>query len=321
MYLAGTLSRAALPDPVRTEVTGFEVFRIELSHQVNERNASLTKTNEGKLQVEIKRDHILSQFYGMIIKGWPDEKQKVTTTLIPESMQADMLSKIHVNRLGAEFNIRMAREVLFWPGSVLRKAIQNMCTTCGICVQYGQTLTKEPMKSIPLPSLPWEITSQELFTLEQRSYLVTVCHCSDWVEVDELMDTLSTTIINKTEVNFAMFGFPRVYHTDNGPQFIGKAYKEFAEEYDYNHTSYSPYHTQGNGRAEAAVKLVKNMIKKSDDFQAALLNYRNTSQRGHSYSPAQRMLCRHTRTKLPTSTKVLVPRMINRTTTQEELEH
>jgi hypothetical protein len=193
MYLADTLSRAALPDPVRAEVTGFEVFRIELAHQANERNASLTKTTEGKLQVEIKRDPILSQLYAMIIKGWPDEKQKVAKELqqywdyrdeltiqndiiykchqilIPESMQADILSKIHVNHLGAESNIRMAREVLFWPG--MRKAIQNMCNTCGICAQYGQTLTKEPMKSIPLPSLPWELISQDLFTLEQRSYL------------------------------------------------------------------------------------------------------------------------------------------------------
>ena len=279
MYLADTLSRATLPDPVRAEVTGFEVFRIELAHQVNERNASLTKATEGKLQVKIKRDPILSQLYAMIIKGWPDEKQKVAKELqqywnyrdeltiqndiiykchqilIPESMQADMLSKIHVNHLGAESNIRMAREVLFWPG--MRKTIQNMCTTCGICAQYGPTLTKEPMKSIPLPSLPWEIISQDLFTLEQRSYLVTVCHFSDWVEVDELMDTLSTTIVNKTKVHFARFGIPHVCHTDNGPQFVGKAYKEFAKEYDFNHTSSSPYHPQGNGRAEAAVKLVK----------------------------------------------------------------
>ncbi len=252
----------------------------------------------------------------MIIKGWPDEKQKVAKELqrywnyrdeltiqndiiykchqilIPESMQADMLSKIHVNHLGAESNIRTAREVLFWPG--MRKAIENMCTTCRICAQYGQRLTKEPMKSIPLPSLLWEIISQELSTLEQRSYPVTVCHFSHWVEVDELMDTLSTTIVNKTKVRFARFGIPQVCHTDNGPQFVGKAYKEFAKEYDFNHTTSSPYHPQGNGRAEAAVKLVKHMIKKSDDFQAALLNYRNTPQRGHSYSPAQWMLCCHT---------------------------
>jgi transposase InsO family protein len=103
------------------------------------------------------------------------------------------------------------------------------------------------MKSIPLPSLPWEIISQDLFTLEQRSYLVTVCHFSDWVEVDELVDTLSTTIVNKTKVHFARFGIPRVCHTDNGPQFVGKAYKEFAKEYDFNHTTSSPYHPQGNG--------------------------------------------------------------------------
>ncbi len=42
MYLADTLSHAALPEPVRVEVTGFEVFRTELVHQVNECNASLT---------------------------------------------------------------------------------------------------------------------------------------------------------------------------------------------------------------------------------------------------------------------------------------
>ena len=108
MYLADTLSRAALPDPVRAEVTGFEVFGIEKSKEI-----------------EIKRDPILSQLYAMIIKGWPDEKQKVAKELqqywnyrdeltiqndiiykchqilIPESMQADMLSKIHVNHLGA----------------------------------------------------------------------------------------------------------------------------------------------------------------------------------------------------------------------------
>ncbi|CAB4002183.1 Hypothetical predicted protein [Paramuricea clavata] len=137
---------------------------------------------------------------------------------------------------------------------------EKSCSGCGICAQYGQTLTKEPMKSIPLPSLPWEIISQDLFTLEQRSYLVTVCHFSDWVEVDELMDTLSTTIVNKT-------------------------------------------------------KTIDHNLEMAEQRQ------RNTPQRGHSYSPAQRMLCRHTRTKFPTPNKVLVPRMINRTTIQEELEH
>ena len=82
------------------------------------------------------------------------------------------------------------------------------------------------------------------------------------------------------------------------------------------------HHTiaQGNGGTEAAVMLVKNMIKTTDDFQAVLLNYRNTPRRGHSYSSAQRELCRRTQTKLPTINKVLNPGMMNRTTIQIYLE-
>ena len=58
-----------------------------------------------------------------------------------------------------------------------------------------------------------------------------------------------------------------------------------------------------NGWAEAAVKVSKSMLKKSDDLQTALLNYRNTPPKGHTYSPAQRMMSRRTRTTLPTQGK------------------
>ena len=33
------------------------------------------------------------------------------------------------------------------------------------------------------------------------------------------------------------------------------------------------------------VKVAKNMLKKSEDFQAVMLNYRNTPQQGHDESP------------------------------------
>ena len=45
--------------------------------------------------------------------------------MVPQSMHKEMLRKIHANHFGAESNIRMAREVLFWPG--MRKSIQDMC--------------------------------------------------------------------------------------------------------------------------------------------------------------------------------------------------
>ena len=83
----------------------------------------------------------------------------------------------------------MAKEVLFW--LVVRRANQDMCSTYGIDIA----------KSIPLPLLPWEIISQDLSAFEQRSYLVTVCHISDWVKVHELTNKLSTTVVKRQKEN------------------------------------------------------------------------------------------------------------------------
>ena len=106
--------------------------------------------------------------------------------------------------------------------------------------------------------------SQDIFTHEQKDYLVTVCHFSDWIEVDELQDTLSATVINKTKAHFARFGIPQICHTDNGSQFASKKYENFAIQYGFKHTTSSPYHPQGNGRAEASVKVAKSTLKKLD---------------------------------------------------------
>ena len=51
----------------------------------------------------------------------------------------------------------------------------------------------------------------------------------------------------------------------------------------------SPYHSQGNGKAESAVRISKIILKKSrhEDPYLALLAYQNTPQQGYDYSPAE----------------------------------
>ena len=104
-------------------------------------------------------------------------------------MQAEVLSRINVNHLWVESSIQMAKEVLFWLD--MKKANQDMCSTYGIAIA----------KSIPLPLLPWQIISQDLSAFEQRSYLVTVCHISEWVKVHELTNRLSITIVKRQMKN------------------------------------------------------------------------------------------------------------------------
>ena len=148
---------------------------------------------------------------------------------------------------------------------------------------------------------------------------MTVCHFSDWIEVDKLDDTLSSTAIDKTKAHFARYGVPAICHTDNGPQFISEDYRKFSVEYGFKHTTSSPYHPKGNGRAEAAVKVAEFMLKKANDFHSAMLIYRNTPPQGYTYSPAQRMLLRRTRTTLPTTDQLLTPTMLNFRIVEEEI--
>ena len=71
--------------------------------------------------------------------------------------------------------------------------------------------------------------------------------------------------------------------TDNSPQFISSEYKQFAAEYGSEHVTSSQYWPQENGKAEAAMKIVKRMQHK---IHLALLDYRNTPRQGQVHSPA-----------------------------------
>lgn len=80
---------------------------------------------------------------------------KGQSTLIPEAIKHDMLEQIHTNHMGAASNTRIAKEVLFWPH--VSKDIANMCNSCSECAKFQNTAPKQPMRSLPLPLLPFQI--------------------------------------------------------------------------------------------------------------------------------------------------------------------
>lgn len=137
--------------------------------------------------------------------------------------------------------------------------------------------------------------------------LVTIDHYSDFIEVDEVENTMSSTIVAKTEAHIAHHGVPEAILSDNGPQFIATEFEAFCGKYQIQHIMSSPYWPKGNGKADAAVKIVKRILKKSGKCREALLTYRNTPQEGHILSPAQRSMGRRTCGLLPVSRDLLLP--------------
>ena len=68
--------------------------------------------------------------------------------------------------------------------------------------------------------------------------------------------------------------------TDNGPQFRNE-FKKYTQQLDVRHITNSPYHPQGNGKAENAVKTTKRLLKKcAGSEQLAILENNNTVTEG-----------------------------------------
>ena len=68
----------------------------------------------------------------------------------------------------------------------------------------------------PVPTRPWQFISRDIFEFQHEQYLVTVDRYSDFYELDQLINTESTTIIVLTKAHFARHGIPVGFLTDNG---------------------------------------------------------------------------------------------------------
>jgi len=74
------------------------------------------------------------------------------------------------------------------------------------------------MLSHHTPTLPWQFVSQDIFEFDHKQYLVTVNNFSDFYELDLLMNTQSTTIVEISTNHQSTLRPPRHTATRNLPK-------------------------------------------------------------------------------------------------------
>ena len=341
MYIADTLSRAFL----RTEKSEQAFSDFENVNMVNHVPVSADRMKEIKKETE--KDETLQILAKTIKEGWPNKYSTVeksirkyfhirdelvvesgliykgTRVIIPETLREDMKQRIHSSHLGQQACLRRARECIYWPN--MNNDIIVFVAKCSVCRKYDFKQGKETLKPHKIPERPWEKVGVDLFSLNDKNYLITVDYLSGFFEIDYLPDTKSITVVNKLKHQFARYGIPDVCFSDNGPQFTGEPFKTFTESWAFEHKTSSPSYAQSNGKVENAVKSAKRLMKKAKESKSdpylALLDYRNTTTQGMSSSPAQRLLNRRTKTLLPTNNRLLKPKCVNLKQAREELKN
>lgn len=330
MVLADTLSRAYLPECSSHGSVEAEIETINMIQHV-----PIAADTLSSIRSATKEDATLQILIETMQKGWPKDKAMTAKEIrayfsfqdelshqdgvvfrgervvIPDALRRDITCRLHASHLGIDGCVRRARDGVYWPG--INDQIKTYVNKCDICRSVDYKQQKETLISHEMPKRPWAKVGTDLFTFDNKDYLITVDYHSNFWEIDYLSDTKSTTVIKKLKAHFARQGIPDVVISDNGPQYSSQEFKRFSERWEFLHKTSSPGHPQSNGKAESAVKTAKRLLLKAkmagQDPYLALLDHRNAPSQGPDSSPAQRLLSRRTRTLLPTKASLLQPKV------------
>ncbi len=323
----------------RAPIHGFEPIGAEHETVHNLFLSQMKPKYIQKVKEASRNDVELTHLRKAITEGWPQDKNELIPQLrlyfpyrdeltvqdslilrgqrliIPNSLRGDMKAKCHAGHLGINSTLRRARDILFWPG--LSTDIREYVETCGVCASMPAKQPPEPVISRDVPERPWQRVGADILSYAGHDYLITTDHLSAFFEVDHLPNISAETVIKKLKKNFARHGIPEELTTDSGSQFTAAAFKNFSEEWDFNHTMSSPGNHRANGAAEAAVKTAKRIFKRSkianEDPYLGLLNLRNTPSETSNQSPVQQLFGRRTRTLIPTTSCQLIPQTLGST--------
>jgi hypothetical protein len=330
LYVADTLSRAYITDPEPQTDDWYEVMCV----------LPVSQRRKQQLQQETAADEVCRQLQQTINEGWPENYKdatpnirqfyafrdelvvqegilmKGTRVVVPAKLQPEYLAELHKGHPGVEATKARARECVYWHN--ISKDIENTVASCKTCNALKPKQQKEPLQSYETPKLPYQIVATDVFEHQRQMYMVTVDSYSGYYDIDKLHDTTSATIILKLKKQFATHGIPETLISDNATYYTSKEFRQFKNEWQFQHVTSSPLYPQSNGLAERAVRSAKGLLKKcsSDkiDPYMALLHVRNTP-RGQLASSAQRLYSRRTRTTLPMVDELLKPAIVKNVTT------
>lgn len=327
MYIADTLSRAYLKE---TDNSDFEK-NLEIVNMVQ--YLPMTESRLSDIRKHTCSDESLQVLKDTILQGWPLKRENCSPlakpyfdfrdelsvqdgillrgerAIVPKTLRTDMMQRVHSSHIGIGGCLRRAKECMYWPG--MQADITQYIESCETCQMYENKQQKETLNPHEVPDRPWAKIGTDLCSFDGKDYLVTVDYFSNFWEIDFLETTKPKTVIRKLRALFARYGIPDTVISDNGPHFSCKEFEEFAKRWEFEHVTSSPTYPQSNGKAEQAVKTVKRLMKRArknnEDIYLSILDFRNTPTEGMSSSPAQRLMSRRTKTRLPTTRVLLKP--------------
>ena len=208
--------------------------------------------------------------------------------------------------------LRQLRMDVWWPG--MDKDVKVFTSTCWACAASTPTTCTPPMAIRDTPERVWsEVQADFKGPVGGRYYFhVVIDQFSRWPKVSMVSSTSFDKLKPALERSWGLLGIPDKVTHDNGPPYNSQRWRDYAKEKGFELNPCTPEHPRANGIVErfmgVLVKTVHSAIAAGKDVQTEvqrrLLNYRNTPHPSTGKTPAELIMLRRTKTKIPSMRKI-----------------
>ena len=299
---ADALSRYPITKPTQDEM----VQTVGVVHAIKATDPTDLRLSEIHQVADSDKEY--SDLKQMILNGFPSEKAQLPVHLrsywhMHDKLSIDddlvvcgkrlviplMLRKVVLNHLtrahmGAAKTKARAREIVWWPN--IDQQIEMSTKLCTPCQDNLNSHQKEPMTSRPVPTRAFQEVHADFCEFRGNQFLVVVDGYSGYPALYHFGSHASAhNLVNEMRRFFCETAVPERIFTDGGPQFTSSTFQSFLQRWDVQHTASSPHYPASNGRAEAAVKNIKKILRGNvrsdstvdrDGIVEAILIFKNT---------------------------------------------
>src|SRR5699024_2664694 len=202
------------------------------------------------------------------------EKEMKRLCVDTEEEKQQIFKQIHDEggHLGFYKSSEAIRERFYWPH--WKNDLKRHLKKCFACLAKKDDLEPHKEEMYPLESEDvFERVHVDLCgpltESDGNTYILVLQDAfSKWIEATAIHDTRTATIIEwlQKEV-FSRFGEPDMITSDGGSQFDSREFAEFCKNLAIEHHIASPYHHQGNGLVENAIRTLESMLRTSCEDQ------------------------------------------------------
>ena len=227
------------------------------------------------LALEQQKDALIIH-NGIIFRG--------VVLFIQHKQRAMVMAKAHATHPGKNATESAVRMMACWPG--ISHDVLRYVSKCKECQENMPSL-EQTVSTWPEVEV-WERLRMDWgYVKDQSNILVIVDAGSGWIEAFAAGNRTSQTVKVQLSQIFARFRIPRILVSNNGPEFVSSALRQWCESLGIKKMESPIYHPRANGIAERAVQTVKRAIQAESPnlnvsfgafLQRVLMTHRNTSK-------------------------------------------